>query len=262
MTDEDAFIQALISDPGDKGLRMAFADWLEEHGTSGGLALFGSQPAFSHGRDYLIIYSLRKVIVATAVQVSREAERSDLSSLHGRKDRWAFVWVAGRGTTTLSRSLPLPGLINHAEELYVPKWKSLAAARCKAIDSWHKLKALAVAGVSCFTEGMLDGVSYRHSFWDRETNIHAGWMNPNPKDHRPQTQLISLYGGLIVLADLLPTRLDAMEARAREQRMACRPTLNLRSYPDGEEEERQEAESRTRRKVREYRRRPRNGREW
>jgi uncharacterized protein (TIGR02996 family) len=34
MNEEDAFIRALVADPGDRALRMAYAEWLEERGDS------------------------------------------------------------------------------------------------------------------------------------------------------------------------------------------------------------------------------------
>jgi hypothetical protein len=178
VNDEEALVRSLVLTPGDEGLLSVFFDWLEDRGVAGGVVWFHTAPAFSEPLSYLFVYSEATVTVATAY-----------------------------GATTPWRWLPLPNFMSRAVSTSaVITWERLAAERAKPINTWEDLRRLALAAPNCHTPGVADGTIYRHELRDREVSLAVSWHNPNATDHPAQRTLISAYGGLIALANLLPNQ--------------------------------------------------------
>jgi uncharacterized protein (TIGR02996 family) len=181
MNDEEALIRALIDTPDDAGIRSVFSDWLEEQGATGGVARLWFRHVPAPARTYTFVYSVGKVVVAI--------------STHG---------------LDLRRSLPRPGFLNEAEDPHPPRWKVIAAERCKAVENWEGLRDLALAARGREGSSSTDRTTFRHTLWGRVSPVEGRWDDPAP------TPLVSIYYSLIALAGLLPRDIAEILRRSRE----------------------------------------------
>src|SRR5262249_4558108 len=104
---------------------------------------------------------------------------------------------------------PLAAFSNKPTD-HVARWEMPAVRRCQAIDSWAKIKALAVAAPACGNPTD-EGTDYLHAIWARTRNLAVTWSDPHPRYHPTQTMLIAAYHSLIALAALLPTQIERGE---------------------------------------------------
>jgi hypothetical protein len=179
VNDEEALVRALVNDLEDEALLSVFFDWLEDNGTAGGIARLSTRTWGSREQSHVFVSSATQVTVQTM--------------------------VAGRA---LWKSLLLPGLLEDGEGNLAPYWKRQAAERCQSINAWDKLRSLVLAAPSCGVEqaGVYGVSSHTHSLRDREGLLSATWTNPRAAEHPVQVELLLAYGGLIALADLLPSQ--------------------------------------------------------
>jgi uncharacterized protein (TIGR02996 family) len=186
MNDEETLLRAVLEQPDDPATRAVFADWLEEQGQGGGIISFSSPGGSGASHVYTIVYGSTLVAIATVLRrVHRVATP---------------VWRCG----------PLAGFSKKPTDRVLERWESFAAERCQTIDSWAKVKALALAAPDCgipFNEES----AYRHTLWDRTTNLEARWDYPSDTHAPTQTALIAAYHSMIALAALLPTQIERLE---------------------------------------------------
>jgi uncharacterized protein (TIGR02996 family) len=183
MNDEEAILRAVLEHPEDIATRAIFGDWLEEQGQEGGIVSFSSTTAFGVSHSYTIVYGPTLVAVSTVLQRAHRVAQP--------------AWRCG----------PLAAFGNKPTD-QVARWELPAVRRCQKIDSWAKVKALAVGALRCdgHTPG---GTSYHHILWDRSMTLDVTW-SANASDH-PQGTLITAYHSLIALAALLPTQIERGE---------------------------------------------------
>ena len=149
----------------------------------------------------------------------------------------ALVVMTVRGATSLWCSIPqfayLSGKLEFADLEPEPFHAADAESRSTTLPlsspgmpsllcSWEALVTAAATAPSCSTL-CCDGISYRHRVRASGVVIDAEWMNPSPREHAAQVELITAYGKLLDLADLFPEEREEAERRRlqnREKRLA------------------------------------------
>jgi uncharacterized protein (TIGR02996 family) len=108
MSQEDAFLQAILQDPDDVALRLVYADWLEERGDPKGEFIRLQCDAEQVADDELRAARLAR---AGALQAAHEAEW--LGRLRGRVQGWTF-----RRGFIEDVTLGAAAFLDHADELF------------------------------------------------------------------------------------------------------------------------------------------------
>ncbi|HYT88049.1 MAG TPA: TIGR02996 domain-containing protein [Gemmataceae bacterium] len=186
MNDEEALLRTVLEQPDDPATRAIFADWLEEQGQGGGIIFLATVGDLRYSHSYTIVYGATLVAMATVLQLPHQVARP--------------AW----------RCCPLADFSNEPTDHLLERWEVLAAERCRGIDSWAKVKALATAAPVQASGAA--GSRYHHALWDRTTTLEAAW---NGLGNGPQTTLIAAYHSLIALAALLPTQIEREEPVSR-----------------------------------------------
>jgi uncharacterized protein (TIGR02996 family) len=182
MNDEESLLRAVLGQPNNQEMQAVFADWLEDLGQGGGTIYIWSVLDSEPDRAYRFAYGPTLVGVGTTFRAPHQAAK------------------------IISRCCSLAGFQSEAVDPALPGWRTLAAQRCLTIDSWAKVRALALAVPDCRRPGSRGG-RYHHILWDRTTTLDAMWDSPEAEGCPALTTLIAAYQSLITLAGLLPKQL-------------------------------------------------------